>query len=110
MAFEELLVVVAFGPLVLPLSSPPPVALRKNDADCFSSEAGAPSEKRVIQTLIKTLSTKPKKLNTLEHDFNGHEVNGIHGVYGKKCYDRAFHLVNKLHDLPECLTLAENFM
>ena len=59
MAFEELLVVVAFGPLVLTLSSPPPVALRKNDADCFSSEAGAPSEKKRV---IKTLSTTPQKL------------------------------------------------
>ena len=49
MALEELLVVVAFGPLVLALSSPPPVALRKNDADCFSSEAGAPSEKKSYQ-------------------------------------------------------------
>ena len=24
--------------------------------------------------------------STVEHDFNGHEVKGIHGVYGKKCY------------------------
>ena len=34
----------------------------------------------------------------MEHDFNGHEVNRMHGVYGKKGYCRAFHLVNKLHD------------
>ena len=38
------------------------------------------------------------KHNTVEHDFNGREVNRINGVNGKKCYDRAFHLVNKLHD------------
>ena len=36
--------------------------------------------------------------DTVEHDFNGHEFNGIHGDNGKKCYDRAFLLVNKLHD------------
>ena len=26
---------------------------------------------------------------TVVHDFNGHEVNGIHGLYGKKGYDKA---------------------
>ena len=35
----------------------------------------------------------------MEHDFNGHEFYGIHGVNGKKRYCRAFYLVNKLHDL-----------
>ena len=48
-------------------------------------------------------------LNTVEHDFNGHEVNGIHGVYGKKCYCRAFHLVNKLHDFNGMHDLSGNF-
>ena len=38
------------------------------------------------------------KLITVVHDFNGHEVNGIHGLNGKKCYDKALHLVNNLHD------------
>ena len=47
--------------------------------------------------------------NTVEHDFNGHEVNGIHGVYGKKCYCRAFHLVNKLHDFNGMHDLSGNF-
>ena len=47
--------------------------------------------------------------NTVEHDFNGHEVNGIHGVNGKKCYDRAFYLVNKLHDFTGMLDLSGNF-
>ena len=46
---------------------------------------------------------------TVEHDFNGHEVNGIHGVYGKKCYCRAFHLVNKLHDFNGMHDLSGNF-
>ena len=32
------------------------------------------------------------------HDFNGHEVNGIHGLYGKKGYDEAHYSVNKRHD------------
>ena len=36
--------------------------------------------------------------NTVEHDFNGHEVNGIHEVNGKKYHDRVFHFVNKMHD------------
>ena len=66
MAFEELLVVVAFGPLGLTLSSPPPVALRKNEADCFSSEAGAPSEKKSYQNTFnntqKTLTLTDMKL------------------------------------------------
>ena len=40
-------------------------------------------------------------LNSVEHDFNGHQVNGIHGVKGKKWYDRAFHLANKFHYFTE---------
>ena len=43
------------------------------------------------------------------HDFNGHEVNGIHGVKGKRCYDRAFHLVNNLHDFTGMHGLKGNF-
>ena len=45
----------------------------------------------------------------MEHDFNGHEVNGIPGVYGKECYCRAFHLVNKLHDFNGMHDLSGNF-
>ena len=44
-----------------------------------------------------------------EHDFNGHEVNGINGVNGKKCYDRAFYLVNKLHDFTGMPCLSGKF-
>ena len=33
-------------------------------------------------------------LNTVVHDFNGHEVNGKHGFNGKKCYDGGFYVVN----------------
>ena len=47
--------------------------------------------------------------NTVEHDFYGHEVNGIHGVYGKKCYDRDFHLVNRLHDFNGMHDLSGSF-
>lgn len=36
--------------------------------------------------------------STVVHDFNGHEVNGIHGLYGKKGYDEALNSVNKRHD------------
>ena len=45
----------------------------------------------------------------MEHDFNGHEVNGIHGVNGKKCYERAFHLLNDLHDFNGMYGLSGNF-
>ena len=31
------------------------------------------------------------------HDFNGHEVNGIHGLCRKKGYAEALHSVNKRH-------------
>ena len=37
-------------------------------------------------------------LSTVVHDFNGHEVNGIHGFYGKKGYGEALYSVNKRHD------------
>ena len=33
------------------------------------------------------------------HDFNGHEVNGIHGLYGKMGCDEALYSVNKRHDI-----------
>ena len=55
------------------------------------------------------INWKKQKANTVEHDFNGHEVTGIHGVYGKKCYCRAFHLVNKLHDFNGMHDLSGNF-
>ena len=29
-------------------------------------------------------------VNTVKHDFNGHEVNGIHGVYGKSATAEPF--------------------
>ena len=45
----------------------------------------------------------------MEHDFNGHEVNGIHEVNGKKCHNRAFHFVNKLHDFKGIHDLSGNF-
>ena len=46
---------------------------------------------------------------TVEHDFDGHVINGIHGVNGKECYYRAFHLVNKLYDFTGMLDLSGNF-
>ena len=48
------------------------------------------------------------------HDFYGHEVNGIHGLYGKEVYDEALYSVNKRHDIngnfpyddiPSCTTV-----
>ena len=32
--------------------------------------------------------------NTVVYDFNGHEVNGIHVLNGKKCYDKGLYLIN----------------
>ena len=52
---------------------------------------------------------KRRQKITLEHDFNGHVINGIHEVNGKKCYYRAFHLVNKLYDFTGMLDLSGNF-
>ena len=47
--------------------------------------------------------------NTVDHDFNGHEVNGIHEVNGKNCHNRAVHFVNKLHDFKGIHDLSGNF-
>ena len=41
--------------------------------------------------------------NTVEHVLNGYEVGG------KKCYDRNFLLVNKLHDFTGMHDLSGNF-
>ena len=35
-----------------------------------------------------------EKVYTVVHDFNGHGVNGMHGVNGKNCYDGPFYVVN----------------
>ena len=43
------------------------------------------------------------------HDFNGHEVNGIHGLKGKKCYDKALYLVNNGHDFKGMQNFKGNF-
>ena len=43
------------------------------------------------------------------HDFNGHEVNGIHGLYGKKGYDEALYSVNKRNDITEIHDINGNF-
>ena len=47
--------------------------------------------------------------NTVVHDFNGHEVNGIHGLNGKKCYDKALYLVNNRHDFKGMHDFKGNF-
>ena len=44
------------------------------------------------------LQFKSKLLSTVVHDFNGHEVNGIHGHYGSKGYNEALYSVNKKPD------------
>ena len=53
---------------------------------------------RVIFFPIVSLFWNQRVCNTVVHDFNGHEVNGIHGLNGKKCYDKALYLANNKHD------------
>ena len=48
-------------------------------------------------------------ISTVVHDFNGHEVNGIHGLNGKKCYDKALYLVNNRHDFKGMHDFKGNF-
>ena len=43
------------------------------------------------------------------HDFNGHGVNGIHGLYGKKGYDEALYSANKRHDFTGIHDINRNF-
>ena len=43
------------------------------------------------------------------HDFNGHEVNGIHGFYGKKGNEEAPYSVNKRHDFSGIHDISGNF-
>ena len=44
--------------------------------------------------LTNLTGIKTFQMNTVVHDFNGHEVNGKHGFNGKKCYDGGFYVVN----------------
>ena len=50
-----------------------------------------------------------KQSNTVVHDFNGHEVNRIHGLYGKKGCDEALYSVNKRHDITGIHDINGNF-
>ena len=43
------------------------------------------------------------------HDFNGHEVNGIHGLYGNMGCDEALYSVNKRHDITGIHDINGNF-
>ena len=49
-------------------------------------------------TVSTRKSLKQQVDSTVVHDFNGHAVNGIHGLYGKKGYDEALYSLNKRHD------------
>ena len=57
----------------------------------------------------------PEKLNicdnqnTVVHEFNGHEVNVIHGLSGKKYYDKALYSVNNRHDFTGMHVLNGSF-
>ena len=54
-------------------------------------------------------SYSASETNTVVHDFNGHKVNGIHGLNGKKCYDKALYLVNNRHDFKGMHDFKGNF-
>ena len=65
---------------------------------------------RIIVLIRISGTTLAKKQEiTVVHDFNGHEVNGIHGLNGKKCYDKALYLVNNRHDFKGMHDLKGNF-
>ena len=54
--------------------------------------------------------SKQKRLSiTVVHEFNGHEVNRIHGLIGKKCYDKALYLLNNRHDFKGMHDVKGNF-
>ena len=48
--------------------------------------------------------------NTVVNDFNGHDVNGIHGLNGKKCYNKALYSVNNRHDFKGMYDFKGNFL
>ena len=48
-------------------------------------------------------------MSTVVHDFNGHVVNGIHGLNRKKCYDKALDSVNNRHDFKGMHDFKGNF-
>ena len=50
-----------------------------------------------------------KVKGSIVHDFNGHEVNGIHGLNGKKCYNKTLYLVNNRHDFKGMHDFKGNF-
>ena len=51
----------------------------------------------------------PEIGNTVVQDFNGHEVNRIHGLNGKKCYHKALYLVDNRHDFKGMHDFKGNF-
>ena len=52
-----------------------------------------------MRTFAQPTSATAVRSFTVVHEFNGHEVYGKHGFYGKKCYDGPFYVVNngKIH-------------
>ena len=67
--------------------------------------------KIVLLVLYCSLSKHSKGLigNTVVHDFNGHEVNGIHGLNRKKSYVKALYLVNNRRDFKGMHDFKGNF-
>ena len=58
-------------------------------------------EKSLNRKVIKTKRSKAGFVFRVQSciTWNGHEVNGIHGLCGKKGYDEALYSVNKRHDI-----------
>ena len=65
-----------------------------------------PARKTIELAFHKSLGNN---VYTVVHDFNGHEVDGIHGLYGKKGYDEALYSVNKRHDITGIHDINGNF-
>ena len=59
---------------------------------CRRTSAGFCNTCRLSSGLLT--SANKNYMNTVVHDFNGHDVNGKHGFNGKKCYDGGFYVIN----------------
>ena len=78
----------------------PPKATKAAKADKFFS----------AQTVPFDLSVDPWwSLIVLGLPGTRHEINGIHGLTGKKCYDKALYSVDNRHDLTRMHVQNRNF-
>ena len=75
---------------------------------CNLNTVGGPTEGK-YKDYAFCVASKKILTHTVVHDFNGHEVNRIHGLNGKKCYDKALNLVNNRHDFKGMYDFRGNF-